>query len=125
MIANDNGPFGGVIYSYTRKQAINDGVLVDLSNYEVVKQHWKLPIACTDTLWQTIEAAMRQDDSQDISGILHDISTMAKLQIRGADTSDVVLFDVKLGKETHKLKLHMGPGDTPDQVLTLMFSDED
>lgn len=112
MIAIDNDPFGDVIYSYTRKQAINDGVLVDLSNYETAKHHWKFPLACTDTLWQTIESILRQEDGQDINGVLHDISTMAKLQIRGADTSDVVLFDVKLGKETHKLKLHMGPGDT-------------
>lgn len=125
MITDNNDPFGGVIHAYTRKQAINDGVLVDLSNYEVVKQHWKFPIACTDTVWQIIEAAMRQDDSQDINGILHDISTMAKLQICSAETSDVVLFDVKLGNETHKLKLHMGPGDTPEPVLTLMFYDED
>lgn len=50
---------------------------------------------------------------------------MAKLQIRDAETSDVMLFDVKLGKEPHKLKLHMGPGDTPNPILTLMFSTED
>lgn len=125
MIANSNDPFGEVIYSYTRKQAIADGVLVDLSNNDVIRQHWKYPFACTDTVWQTIEAALREDDAQDLNGILHDISTMAKLQLRGDDTSDVVLFDVRIGKQTHKLKLHMGPGDTPEPVLTLMFSDED
>lgn len=125
MIANSNDPFGEAIYSYTRKQAIADGVLVDLSNNEVIRQHWRYHFACTDTVWQAIEAALGKEEAQDINGVLHDISTMAKLQIRGSDNSDVVIFDVLLGKETHKLKLHMGPGDTPELALTLMFSDED
>ena len=33
--------FGEAIYSYSRKQAIEDGVLVDLSLIDSVKQHWK------------------------------------------------------------------------------------
>ena len=36
---NDNGGWGEVVYSYTRQQAIEDGVLIALSVHEIVRQH--------------------------------------------------------------------------------------
>ena len=59
-MTQDN-PFGEVVYSYTRKQAIEDGVLVDLSGIETIKEHWKYPFACTATVWAIIEAALQKD----------------------------------------------------------------
>ena len=53
-------PFGEVVYSYTRKQAIEDGVLVDLSEIATIKEHWKFPFACTATVWAIIEAALQK-----------------------------------------------------------------
>jgi type I site-specific restriction endonuclease len=35
---------GETVYSYSRKQAIEDGVLVDLSQIDSIKQHWKYPL---------------------------------------------------------------------------------
>ena len=74
-------PFGETIYSYSRAQAIEDGVLVDLSQVDSVRQHWKYPFACTSAVWAIIEEAL-QEPGQDVSGICHDISTIAKLAIR-------------------------------------------
>ena len=38
---HDENPFGETIYSYSRAQAIEDGVLVDLSAVEIIRQAWK------------------------------------------------------------------------------------
>ncbi|MFT3868404.1 MAG: hypothetical protein QM715_07895 [Nibricoccus sp.] len=116
--------FGDMIYSYSRKQAIEDGVLVDLSQVESVKQHWKYPFACTDTVWLIIEKALEQP-GQDVSGICHDICTMAKLALKGSDEAERVLFEVTIAGRTQALKLHCGPGDTSAPVLTLMLPNED
>jgi hypothetical protein len=122
-MTNEN-PFGKVIYSYSRAQAIEDGVLVDLSNVDSIRQHWKHPFACTSAVWAIIEEALKQD-SQDVSGISHDISTMAKLALRGGREGDQVLFTVIITGRKHSLKLHIGPGDTAAPVLTLMLPNED
>lgn len=116
--------FGELIYSYTRAQAIEDGVLVDLSQADSIRQHWKHPFACTSAVWAIIEAAL-QDPSKDISGICHDISTMAKLALSSARHQDQVNFSVIVGNRTHGMKLHIGPGDTTEPVLTLMLPTED
>ena len=122
-MTQDN-PFGEVVYSYSRKQAIEDGVLVDLSEVDSIKQHWKHPFACTSTVWALIETALQQP-GQDVSGICHDISTMAKLAIRTRQDADQIRFRVIIATRTHELKLHIGPGDTPAPVLTLMLPNED
>ena len=122
-MTQDN-PFGEVVYSYSRKQAIEDGVLVDLSEVDSIKQHWKHPFACTSTVWALIETALQQP-GQDVSGICHDISTMAKLAIRTHQDADQTRFRVIIANRTHELKLHIGPGDTPAPVLTLMLPNED
>ena len=49
--------FGEAVFIYTRAQAIEDGVLVDLSHVDSIQQHWKFPFACTSTVWAIIEAA--------------------------------------------------------------------
>src|SRR5476651_1159715 len=100
--------FGDTIYSYSRAQAIEDGVLVDLSQADSVRQHWKHPFACTSAVWAIIEEALQQPD-QDVSGICHDISTMAKLAIHGTRSAEQILFEVIIIGRTHTLKLHIGP----------------
>lgn len=117
-------PFGEPIYSYSRAQAIADGVLADLSHVDSIRQHWKFPFACTSAVWAIIEAALQRPD-QDLSGLCHDISTMAKLAIRSTRESDRIPFTVLITGKLHALKLHIGPGDTAAPVLTLMLPGED
>ena len=117
-------PFGETIYSYSRSQAIEDGVLVDLSQADSIRQHWKHPFACTSTVWAIIEEAL-QHPGQDVSGICHDISTMAKLAIRSTRETELIFFSVIITGKKHALKLHIGPGDTAAPVLTLMLPYED
>ena len=117
-------PFGEPIYSYTRKQAIEDGVLADLSAIDSIRQHWKYPFACTAAVWAIIEQAL-QKEGQDIEGICHDISTMAKISFKRSANDNISYFKVFIAGGEHTLKLHIGPGDTPEPVLTLMLPNED
>ena len=116
--------FGETIYSYSRAQAIEDGVLADLSQVDSIRQHWKHPFACTSTVWAIIEEALQQP-GQDVSGICHDISTMAKLAIPMARDTQQIRFAVIIAGQKHALKLHIGPGDTAAPVFTLMLPHED
>ena len=117
-------PLGDTIYSYSRAQAIADGVLVDLSHVDSIRQHWKHPFACTSTVWAIIEEALNVP-GQDVAGICHDIATMAKLAIPRNEDREQIVFDVLIAGATHRVKLHIGPGDTLAPVLTLMLSHED
>jgi hypothetical protein len=123
MSDNEN-LFGEVIFRYTRANAIADGVLVDLSQVETVKEHWKFPFACTDTVYAVIERAIEAGGC-DLSGILHDIGICAKAEANRGGRRDVIFFKVCIGDRLLDLKLHVGPGDTSAPVLTLMFPHED
>lgn len=116
--------FGDVIFRYTRANAIADGVLVNLSEVETVKQHWKFPFACTDTVFAIIETAI-ETGSHDLPGIMHDIGICAKAEAHRGGRQDQIHFKVGIGNKLHDLKLHIGPGDTAAPVLTLMLPHED
>lgn len=120
----DQNPFSEPIFSYTRAQALADGVLADLSQIESMRQHWKFPIACTSTVWSIIEEASTRE-GQELSGICHDISTMAKYGFKLGSDTDVAYFKVFIAGDEHTLKLHVGPGDRGEPVLTLMLPTED
>jgi hypothetical protein len=117
--------FGDVIYSYSRAQAISDGLLIDLNLWSVTRQHWKYPTCCTSTVWSIIDAASKlQGKGYDHTGILHDIYTMAKRSI-GKTTTDRIYFQVLIAGKLHDMYIHIGPGDTTAPVLTLMKVGED
>jgi hypothetical protein len=67
-----------VISTYSRAQAIDDGVLVDLMQDEqtakLCREHYKFPIACTAALWELIQQAISNPKhGNDLLGVLHDI----------------------------------------------------
>jgi hypothetical protein len=121
---NTEKPFGEVIFSYTRAQAIQDGVLVDLSQFETVRRAWKFPFACTAAVWSILEAATVSGE-HDLDGILHDITVIAQIGIKRGPSADILRIDLTIGAKREQLKLHIGPGDTPEPVITLMLENED
>jgi hypothetical protein len=116
--------FGEPISSYSRAQAIEDGVLVDLSGVPSIKRTFKYPFACTAEVFGPIEQEVIKGG--DLTAICHDIAMLAILAIRRApQDGEPVHFKVRVGNRTHDYKLHIGPGDTPSPVLTLMFPNQD
>ena len=125
-----------LISSYTRKQAIEDGVLVDLST-EAVKHGFKIPFACTSTVWAEIEwdesRDAQGDGGQCTEGRLYDVlrmSILAAMQAKDAGQVQVRVLMVPQDGEstvaiTYTYNLHVGPGDEGEPVITLMQLDED
>lgn len=131
--AEDN-LFGGVIFSYSRKQAIEDGALVDVS--ETAKEAgFAFPVAVTRAVWEDCVAWGEEDTKrqtyQDESGRLWDVLWMAKLAARrGGQEIRFQLHRVPRGGRGRKarlatLKAHCGPGDSAEPVITIMLENED
>ena len=124
--------FGDVIYSYSRKQAIEDGVLVDLGQdkmLEVCRQHYKYPIACTAAVFGIMERAVtNKKHCNDFAGVLHDMLWMSRVYKREIDPTTVA-FRVKITgtgrKSVYDFKMVCGPGDDAEPVMTIMTPDED
>jgi hypothetical protein len=142
--------FGEVISSYTRAQAIEDGVLVDLSDpsftfrpgLPILKEAGiKFPVAMTSAAFaRTIQDPDTDEPlppGQDVSGRLWDVLTVFKLYARRGGST--IFFPVSVqnwtridGKRTTRAKLETvnlkavcGPGDTPAPVITIMLPGED
>lgn len=140
-----------LIHSYTRAQAIEDGVLVDVS--DVAKEAgFKLPVAITHAAWaRYVEVpAGLEMRGQSVEGRLWDVLFMLHVAIhrQHGDTTEI-LFQLHvalpdagdwwpnethpetgsgLTRSTHRLvtlKAVCGPGDDPAPVVTIMLPNED
>ena len=79
----DDNPFGEVIYSYTRAQAIEDGVLVDLAEW-ARETGFSVPVACTTTVWHeyVVPPDRTREWGQSERGRAHDLLWMLLNAIR-------------------------------------------
>ena len=129
--------FGPVISSYSRVQAIEDGVLIDVTSM-AREAGFKWPVALTHAAWCECVAWTEQDSRcqvhQDESGRLWDVLFMAFYAIRTATApGDRLLFSLyRVPKDGHSteagevsLKLMVGPGDAGVPVVTIMLPSED
>ena len=129
--------FGPVVASYSRAQAIEDGVLIDVTAM-ACEAGFKWPVALTHTAWCDYVAWTERDNRfqvhQDESGRLWDVLFMAFYAIRTATApGDRLLFSLyRVPKDGHSteaeevsLKLMVGPGDAGEPVVTIMLPNED
>lgn len=91
--------FGEPIYVYTQAQAIEDGELVDLTEW-ARETGLAFPTVCTRTVWSQIEYIPARS-CQDVRGRAHDVLWMASLAVRaairrGADGAQRIPFQVDL-----------------------------
>jgi hypothetical protein len=130
-----------VISVYTRQDAINDGVLVDVT--ETAKEiGFRYPVAVTNhkpkalvnevnTVWGIIEnIPPSKQGIEDVEGRLWDVLWMAKVAIRTsrAEDTSMIPFDVLLSsgkKKKFTFKVVCNPGDNAEPVLTIMLPYED
>jgi hypothetical protein len=112
-----------VISSYSRAQAIEDGVLVDLTDW-ARETGFTCPVAVTAALWGKIEAPKRSN--QDTRGRAHDVLYLMFVACKFAKSGqDELLYRVKLGRRTETVKVLCGPGDDGELVMTAMLPHED
>jgi hypothetical protein len=124
MNSDKENTFGAPRHSYSRRQAIKDRVLVDLSSLEITRQHWRVQIACSSSVWAIVEAAVLHH-GKDVQGVLHNLYALAKLHANPNTTQDRINFQATVGRTTCDFVLHVGPGDTPIPVLTLKLPSDD
>lgn len=136
--------FGGVVYSYTRAQAIEDGVLVDMSQ-AVTPCPFKYPVAMSRAAYEATIAAggrwvantegsedLELPGGQDPTGRFHDVCSVLLHAIRRATgpTDHIwfrVLVDVHGNGQRRAVELYSvcGPGDDGAPVITIMLRGED
>ena len=131
--------FGPVIHSYSRQNALDDGVLIDVTE-TAQEADFKIPVAVTRAVWDryiewTLDDTKRQT-YQDLQGRLWDVLWMARAGIAGDNKhKSVVLYQLycvprapaSKAKQPRRttLKMHIGPGDDHEPVITIMLPGED
>jgi hypothetical protein len=125
--------FGPVISSYSRAQAIADGVLVDVS--EAAREAGlKFPCAVTRAVWDAYVEVPPGVRGQDIAGRLWDVVYMLRVAIRHGKGGDVIRYRLWVRnsnrerldrRDAVELKAICGPGDDAAPVITIMLPTED
>jgi hypothetical protein len=114
-----------IISRYTRQQAIEDGVLADLTTlFPAESKIYRYPVACTESIWRLIESAVDAKQG-DLKGLVGDLLWMSqKGHVRKLSES-TFLFQVRLGRKNHTLKVNVGAGDDLEPVVTILQEGED
>ncbi len=127
---SDDDDRKNVIFSYTRLQALQDGVLVDLNQWIRVRESgYKYPVACTAAVFEIIERAVRsKEHHNDYAGVIWDILWMSRVapikRWESGRLFQVIITGVGR-KEIYNLKIEVSGGDDGEPVLTIMLPDED
>ena len=120
-----------IIYSYTRKQALEDGVLIDVT--ETAKEAgFVIPVAVTNGLYaEYIEPSESLKNlGQTTNGRLWDVLFMLHLKIHNCPKANTVIYTVAFEKENGmtdeiNIKAVIDGGDDGTPVLTIMKENED
>src|SRR5262245_61527864 len=120
-----------LIYSYTRANAIADGVLIDVT--DTARQvGFRYPVALTSAAWERCVAVPDGVACQDEAGRLWDVLWMMHQAIRRDSSGSETRFGVHVRNDNRDgepplvwLKAVCGPGDCGEPVLTVMLPHED
>ena len=124
-----------VIYSYTRSQALEDGVLVDATQI-ASEAGFRYPTAITADLHARITPNEREKAlGQSYEGRLWDVVFLAAFASRRSGTQDRCSFEVSLfeADETSPHRTHhrtlslwmvVSPGDQGEPVITIGFPED-
>ena len=120
-----------VISVYTRAQALEDGVLVDLTDW-AREAGFKIPVAVTRGVWGVLEPSKELEaEGEDVIGRAWDMFTILLQAIRGASGGHEVhfapLFTQEPGRRAEPVEMwaKCGPGDNGEPVITVMLRGED
>ncbi len=128
-----DGPWAGfqIVHTYTRAQAISDGVLIDLSSsFPNETRIYSWNVCCTDSVWTLIECAA-ESSNEEVAVIVWDVCFMSHLAINAMKDAGrpELYFKVclPLGTPEKKLKMVSGPVGFDDSTpcLTIMLPTED
>jgi len=122
-----------IIYTYSRKQAVEDGFQVKLEGElaDLARQVYRYPVYITGTVWAIIEKAVaNKKHHNDLKGVLWDILYMSTHASAPLD-EQTRHFNVYITGAGRRRKWYMyakcGPTDfdDPAPAITIMFPDDD
>lgn len=120
-----------VIHSYSRAEAIEDGVLVDLTGW-AWEAGFRIPVAVTRGVWEILKPSKELEaEGEDEVGRAWDMFTILLHTIRSSSKTDMVefspLFTRTLGHKPESVAMiaKCGPGDSGEPVITIMLPGED
>ena len=130
-------PLDIVLFAYTRRQAIEEGFLVDVS--ETAREAgFKIPVAITRTVWNRLVALPEgYRGFRDERGRLWDVLWMARhYTLRASDRDRVTmcvlvrdirkdLRDSNRAPRKHFPIVALTAGDAGEPVITIMFPEDD
>ena len=126
--------FGKPIHTYTRAQAIADGILVDAGEL-AMNAGFCIPVALTRAVWEDCVAWSDADNKrqlyQEETGRLWDVLWMcSRLARHGGREIHFRIYRVPRGGRGIRprrvaLKAICGPGDQGEPVVTILLPDED
>lgn len=126
-----NQMFGEVIFRYSRANAIEDGVLVDLSaNYPEECRLYRYPVSCTAAVWSLVEQAVaNRKQCNSFAGVVSDILYMSTRGVIDRPDEQTVIFKVIISgtgrNRIHTMKAICHPGDNLEPIITIMLPTED
>lgn len=118
-----------LIAAYSRKDAIEDGVLVDVSSV-AREQGFCCPVALTSAAWHTCLAVEDGDVVSDEQERIRHVLGVLRSAINFSQSERLVRFRVgfqhcKPMCQPVRLKALCGPGDDAEPVITVMLPEED
>lgn len=121
--------FGALIHTYSRAQAMADGVLINVST-AAQEAGFRIPVAVTAGVWAACVAWETDAADQDEPGRLWDVLWLARLAARVAKDRHEVDYPLRVvqasGQVEHlTLRLAIGPGDDGEAVMTILLPGED
>lgn len=111
-----------VVFRYTRARALEDGVLLDVSEWASPREMmggFTIPVAFTSAVWALVETA--EGSRGCTRARAQDVLLLASLTARSGRTH----FGVRLGNRDVRMWIHVGPGDDAEPVATIMLEGED
>lgn len=116
-----NELFGEAIYTFTRKQAHDDGVLIDVSSLDGASIY-KYPVSITTALHETlIKGAGKNPETY--AARVWDVCFMSTQASSEEDGPDV-FFKVIVGSRTLDLWGNCGPSDDGSPCMTFGFPED-
>ncbi len=131
--------FGEVIHTYSRREALADGVLVDVSEM-ASEAGFKFPVAVTQRLHAEVLTPdpRAEEFGQSFDGRCWDALHMLHMAIKGVlpkktypcgagEATEYQCYFVMKARQRRLLTLKAvcGPGDDMEPVITIMLPDED
>ncbi|HEX4959757.1 MAG TPA: DUF6573 family protein [Thermoanaerobaculia bacterium] len=121
--------FGPAIHSYSRAEALADGLLIDVTS-TAREAGFLIPVALTRAVWESYVAVPPKVVAQDEPGRLWDILWMASLAARRNRDAGEVRFTVSVRNDNRQprprtLRCTVGSGDQGEAVITILLPEED